>query len=281
MSFVLRKFKLFFFSNAVVAMTYAGSYAYMSPQAASREEYSKKTDVWSLGWVFYNAMTLEFPNLDPQVSKLRPNPFTVSIPNENFKLLRDCICSKMIVVGENQRGSIDDVIADVAFHEFYHSTEAKAKSWEYQEAIEEMTDRMSKSKQVQMQMQMERGDRNLQEQIDGLTKQVETAMQLVTNLTEDLDIKQVQIAATNRELRNEVEERKKLQKTVNELTAENKEIKQKLMNVEENNSNAGLRPLGDENGSGLSNELRAKLKLTKEQVDMASQVSICSISSFL
>ena len=216
-------------------MTYAGSYAYISPQVVEQEEYTNKTDVWSVGWVFYNVMTLEFPNFNRQVSKLKLDATKVPIPNDGFKPLRDCICSKMIVPEEDERSSIDDVIEDCAFRDFYHLTEAKAVSWTYQEAIDKMSDRLLDAKQVQLtdhfetvenrisslSEQVETTDHNLQNQINGLTRQVETAVQLVTNFAQELERKQVQIE-------NEVAEREKLQTRVEELANQNKELQRKL-----------------------------------------------------
>ena len=184
-------------------MTYAGSYAYMSPQVAEHDEYTNKTDVWSVGWVFYNVMTLEFPNLNPRVSKRKLDATQVPIPNDGFKPLRDCICSRMIVPMEDERSSIDDVIVDSAFRDFYHLTEAKAMSWTYQEAIDEMSDRLLDAKQVQLQNQVD-------ERIVGMARQVEKAVQLVTNFAEELERKQVQMEIG-------VAERRKLQEKVEEL----------------------------------------------------------------
>ena len=253
-----------FFSNAAATGTYAGSFVYMSPQVAKRKEYDYKTDVWSVGWVFYNVMTLQFPFVNP-LEFGRLNPADVPIPpNSQYESLRDCICNKMIIPDDKQRGSIADVIADAAFQNFYHLTEAKAISWMYQEAIEEMSDRLLDAKQVHLQNQVDRQiaglleatsrkenrwesqisdcsrriettDRNLQDQINGLTRQVEsrsqqseakdqdfqnqingltrqveTAVQLVTNFADELERKQVQ-------LEEEVAERKKLKEKVEEL----------------------------------------------------------------
>jgi NIMA (never in mitosis gene a)-related kinase len=42
-------------------MAQVGTYNYMSPQQISKSKYSTKTDIWSLGVVFYRLCTLNFP----------------------------------------------------------------------------------------------------------------------------------------------------------------------------------------------------------------------------
>ena len=147
-------------------MTRAGTPSYMSPQVASRQPYDFRADVWSLGWVFYNLMTLQIPIVDP-LEFVPPIPSEVPIPHSQFVLLRDCICSKMIVAEQTQRGSVADVVADKAFENFYHSAESKAVSWEYQEAIECMSDRILEKKLLDEISKRQK----LEETVELLTKQ--------------------------------------------------------------------------------------------------------------
>ena len=177
----------------------------MSPQVAKRKSYDHRTDVWSLGWVFYNLITLHFPNVDPYVF-VELKPKDVPILGECFETLRDCICSKMIVAEQTQRGSVADVIADKAFDNFYHSAESKAVSWEYQEAIECMSDRILEENHSQLQEKVERVDRKVEKK----------------SQTTD-DIKQLE-----KKLLDEISKRQKLEETVELLTKQNKELEQKF-----------------------------------------------------
>ena len=212
----------------------------MSPQVAKRKSYDHRTDVWSLGWVFYNLITLHFPNVDPYVF-VELKPKDVPILGECFETLRDCICSKMIVAEQTQRGSVADVIADKAFDNFYHSAESKAVSWEYQEAIECMSDRILVENHSQLQEKVERVDGKVEKKsqignIKELEKKFlneirttrEQVQQQIKVFGEELTQKQKQLEEATKELRNEISKRRKLQKTVDLLSKQNKELEQKF-----------------------------------------------------
>ena len=202
---VAYKINNYFTRNALETMTRAGTPSYMSPQVAGRQPYDFRADVWSLGWVFYNLMTLQIPIVDP-LEFVPPIPSEVPIPHSQFVLLRNCIFSKMIVVEQNQRGFVSDVIADKAFDNFYHSAESKAVSWEYQEAIECMSDRILEENHSQLQEKVERVDRKVEKK----------------SQTTD-DIKQLE-----KKLLDEISKRQKLEETVELLTKKNKELEQKF-----------------------------------------------------
>ena len=44
-----------------LAATYIGTPYYMSPEIVGNKKYSQKTDIWSLGVLFYEIVTLQFP----------------------------------------------------------------------------------------------------------------------------------------------------------------------------------------------------------------------------
>ena len=115
--------------------TLAGSWKYMSPQVFKGEEYGKKTDIWSLGVVFGYMTTLEPLTIDlRKFKRLDPNALKVA---EELIGLRDCICNQMVVKEEVDRATIEQVIGNVVFANFYSTVEAKANEWETADALGE------------------------------------------------------------------------------------------------------------------------------------------------
>ena len=104
----------------------------------------------------------------------------------------------------------------------------------------------------------------LQDQIDGLSKQIETLTQLVRKLTEDSERSQRLIETIGIAFQNIA---------ITQLAVENKEMKQKLYLIEsETNTSAELISYGEIESKASSNKFQKNLQLSIDQVDKESQV---------
>ena len=101
----------------------------MSPEIAKKQKHTKNTDVWSLGLVFIDLILMDFHKLD------NPTGFTVSDPD--LQALDKCIRDKMVVIDKESRAYIEQVIKDKAFSKHIQIVEAKAKAWQFEEALHE------------------------------------------------------------------------------------------------------------------------------------------------
>ena len=123
-------FQLFLSREVQIARSFEGALGYMSPQVIKGEGYSYKTDVWSVGLVFIVMMILKpfFDVVKPALfAKLDPGEIP-GVP-DHFQALRNCICRKMIVLKEDDRASVQQVIDDVAFRNHFPTVEGKALDW--------------------------------------------------------------------------------------------------------------------------------------------------------
>ena len=123
-------FQLFLSREVQIANSFEGALGYMSPQVINGENYSYKTDVWSVGLVFI-VMMISKPFFDA----VKPVWFVELVPDEipgvpdHFQALRNCICLKMMILKEDDRASVQQVIDDIAFKKHFPTVGAKANDW--------------------------------------------------------------------------------------------------------------------------------------------------------
>ena len=95
-------------SRADLARTVAGTPIYMSPEVLNREPYTKKADIWSLGVMLHEMITLvtPFTNLwEVLRGKLNPLPSWVGEKLKN-------LVSSMLSIDPEQRPSMNSLISD-------------------------------------------------------------------------------------------------------------------------------------------------------------------------
>ena len=109
---------------------------YMSPQMLGSLEFGKGTDVWSLGLIFYQLLTLDEPRNNPKLNPIDFKRLEISdIPLQwqncprAFALFK-CIYMKMIVFAEQNRASVEEVMEDEAFDEIRSTEQTKAMGWQ-------------------------------------------------------------------------------------------------------------------------------------------------------
>ena len=111
--------------------TYIGTESYMSPQVLKRQAYTFKTDVWSSGVVFLNMLTLKLWK-SAIVDKIVASEIAVS--DDRLIPVRNCICEEMLVFGEEQRKSVQELIQSPVFHSHYQIVERKAMVWQHDQS---------------------------------------------------------------------------------------------------------------------------------------------------
>ena len=307
----------------------------MSPQVINRKEYSKKTDVWSLGLVFIELITLEPHKVDPTDFESPLQPSSIAISDDRLKPIRKCICLKMVVLRDQDRCSVKEVIADEAFRNHFPFVDAKAKAWLYDEALVEMENQQLELKIVDVENKLRQNLAEKQKQIDEtqreldemkkqmdeerqerrkMQKSLDKSNELISNLQKRVE----KLEAQKQNQQNQPPVGERFQAEFEILKNQNKELEQKLQSLEQ-------RWLANDEGNGrleksrknqpetsekkkklrkstnhqvgnvefcnpfsllffiffnkqtpienqLSKEMQAKLNLTKEQVDMESQV---------
>ena len=130
--FLFLFFKHFFlFRNKFVEQPEAGSDEFKSPEMLISHRFGKSTDIWSLGLIFYFILTLDKPMNNPKLNPFDFNNLNFNdIPQEGLCpraiTLFDCIFSKMVVLNEEGRATIEEVIENEAFRDFYQAVEIKA-----------------------------------------------------------------------------------------------------------------------------------------------------------
>jgi serine/threonine protein kinase len=102
-------------STCELAQTKIGTPYYMSPEIYKNEPYNNKCDIWSLGCILYEMMTLKNPF---QSAKTLPNLINMII-NENYKEISKTkgysmnlrnLVSLMIKLDPNERPSVDEIL---------------------------------------------------------------------------------------------------------------------------------------------------------------------------
>ena len=192
----------------------------MSPQVFQGLQYSQKTDVWSVGVVFINLMIVDYFDLQPASFQCL-DPMHVPIPNSDFEQLRDCVCSQMIVLREDQRGTVGDVIENEAFRNHFHLVEAKATAWDYEQAFADLDWQQWQQKVADLNRQVEESKNtnevinsqliSRQRENDELKQEVEILKGLVTDLCGQMKSLQGKFDEKVAELTCQIEKSKQLQ----------------------------------------------------------------------
>ena len=84
----------------------------MSPQVCKNIPYTKKTDVYSLGVVFYRLMTFEYPFYAGNNTALKLRILAGDAPDIKTNYCEDLkkMVKWMLVVDENARANVDDLL---------------------------------------------------------------------------------------------------------------------------------------------------------------------------
>ena len=126
-----------------------GTQLYMSPQVFKGDEYTKKADVWSGGLLFLKIMILDSKNLKFKNAKFNQIKRTdFENVQEQFNPLIQCICSQMVVLEEDARSSICELVKGPIFHEHFVHVAEKNRWWTLTAEFREMEDRHSEEKQA-------------------------------------------------------------------------------------------------------------------------------------
>ena len=124
------------FRDDLQTQSYVGTGQYKSPQVFRGDDYTNKTDIWSVGVLILELLDNQSPSLN--AAAFGPDDkFHLEVP-ENLKAIRDCVCSKMIVYSEQRRCSLDEIIQDIAFRDHFPVVQDKANVWQYEQALKEM-----------------------------------------------------------------------------------------------------------------------------------------------
>ena len=122
----------------------------MSPQVYKKVKYTGKADIWSLGLIFINLIKLDRHFINPN-NFVHLSPKSIAIEGDDrFNLLCHCICSKMVVLYENQRANIDQLIEHEVFHGHFERVDGKAKNWQLNFDLEEIEKQNLKEKIVEL-----------------------------------------------------------------------------------------------------------------------------------
>ena len=146
------------------------------------------------------------------------NPTDFPVVDSKLKALGQCICKKMVVADDKTRASIDQVIGDEAFRDYFPFVEAKAKAWQYEEALDEME------------------NQHLQQQISKLK---ETISSNKKRFNKSLSEYKKQLDDSLQQLKEEVEERNKLQRVVEQSNLLIERMNERLKQVEGENKRLG------------------------------------------
>jgi len=99
-------------SFMMYGQTQIGTPLYMCPEIYKRERYDAKVDIWALGCVLYEMMTLKPAFNASNIYELRRNIFDAKLPLVNEKYSSDLktVLKKMICIYPRQRPSITNLL---------------------------------------------------------------------------------------------------------------------------------------------------------------------------
>lgn len=105
--------------SGVVANTFLGTPYYLAPELWNNQRYSKKADVWSLGVLLYEIMSLKRPftatNMKGLMAKVLSGDFE-PLPDHYSPEFRDVV-KQILVVDANERPSVRDITRIPYVHE--------------------------------------------------------------------------------------------------------------------------------------------------------------------
>ena len=121
-------------NNNIYAYTFVGTPYYLSPEICQNKPYDEKSDVWSLGVVLYELITLNKPfdsesqmGLFIKILKGKPAPINNTIKHSYSQKLINLILENLLDKDPLTRYSIQQTINSGIFNKFFREKEIKFK----------------------------------------------------------------------------------------------------------------------------------------------------------
>ena len=121
-------------NNNIYAYTFVGTPYYLSPEICQNKPYDEKSDVWSLGVVLYELITLNKPfdsesqmGLFMKILKGKPAPINNTIKHSYSQKLINLILENLLDKDPLTRYSIQQTINSGIFNKFFREKEIKFK----------------------------------------------------------------------------------------------------------------------------------------------------------
>ena len=122
-------------NNNIYAYTFVGTPYYLSPEICQNKPYDEKSDVWSLGVVLYELITLNKPfdsesqmGLFMKILKGKPAPINNTIKHSYSQKLINLVLENLLDKDPLTRYSIQQTINSGIFNKFFREKEIKYKS---------------------------------------------------------------------------------------------------------------------------------------------------------
>ena len=121
-------------NNNIYAYTFVGTPYYLSPEICQNKPYDEKSDVWSLGVVLYELITLNKPfdsesqmGLFMKILKGKPAPINNTIKHSYSQKLINLVLENLLDKDPLTRYSIQQTINSGIFNKFFREKEIKYK----------------------------------------------------------------------------------------------------------------------------------------------------------
>ena len=121
-------------NNNIYAYTFVGTPYYLSPEICQNKPYDEKSDVWSLGVVLYELITLNKPfdsesqmGLFMKILKGKPAPINNTIKHSYSQKLISLVLENLLDKDPLTRYSIQQTINSGIFNKFFREKEIKYK----------------------------------------------------------------------------------------------------------------------------------------------------------
>ena len=121
-------------NNNIYAYTFVGTPYYLSPEICQNKPYDEKSDVWSLGVVLYELITLNKPfdsesqmGLFMKILKGKPAPINNTIKHSYSQKLINLVLENLLDKDPLTRYSIQQTINSGIFNKFFRGKEIKYK----------------------------------------------------------------------------------------------------------------------------------------------------------
>ena len=121
-------------NNNIYAYTFVGTPYYLSPEICQNKPYDEKSDVWSLGVVLYELITLNKPfdsesqmGLFMKILKGKPAPVNNTIKHSYSQKLINLVLENLLDKDPLTRYSIQQTINSGIFNKFFREKEIKYK----------------------------------------------------------------------------------------------------------------------------------------------------------
>mgnify|MGYP002624316320 CR=1 FL=1 len=140
-------------NNNIYAYTFVGTPYYLSPEICQNKPYDEKSDVWSLGVVLYELITLNKPfdsesqmGLFMKILKGKPAPIHNTIKHSYSQKLINLILENLLDKDPLTRFSIQQTINCGIFNKFFREKEIKQKL--LSKKIKEQKDSINQKNQI-------------------------------------------------------------------------------------------------------------------------------------